>query len=209
MLHQAMLALHKSSQSAVKLFSNVDLPRWDAAIAASERARPDLLSAHAGELAVRQSSVGKKAKRSVVLLRAGQLTWFKVKSADSAGGGAPTVVDLALATVKEDGDEAFSLWTPDHKHPVLFAADSTADRDLWLTAIRQQIADALADQHLDEEAAATTADSSATAAATSGASVQSHSSAVQSSHHNAAAESDSSSAPPSGDAVGNDACRRS
>jgi hypothetical protein len=109
----------------------------------------------AGELAVRQSSVGKKAKRSVVLLRAGQLTWFKVKSADSAGGGAPTVVDLALATVKEDGDEAFSLWTPDHKHPVLFAADSTADRDLWLTAIRQQIADALADQHLDEEAAAT------------------------------------------------------
>lgn len=199
-----MLALHKSSQSAVKLFSNVDLPRWDAAIAASERARPDLLSAHAGELAVRHSSAGKKAKRSVVLLRAGQLTWFKVKSADSAAGGAPTVVDLALATVKEDGDEAFSLWTPDHKFPVLFTADSNTDRDLWLAAIRQQIADALADQHLDEEAGtaatatssaatAATANAAATAAAVANVASAAPSASVQS--HHSAAESDSGSAP--------------
>jgi hypothetical protein len=149
LLLSAMYALQKSSQSASKLFSNLDLPRWDANVVAVERARPDLLSATAGELAVRLGPT-KKPKRMTVLLRAGHLLWCKAE----AGGAAatpPVSVSLALATVKEDTEhaDAFSLWTPDLKAPVVFVADSPAEREAWLANIRQHIADALAGQKLD------------------------------------------------------------
>lgn len=159
----SMQALQKAAASAIKLFSNLDLPRWDATVAAAERARPDLLLAHAGELGVRAAGAGnKKPKRMVVLLRAGQLVWFKPAHKSAASGEAepPAQVDLALATVKEDADhaEAFSLWTPDNRAPVVFVADSPAERELWLANIRQHIADALADQQLDTAADASVDD---------------------------------------------------
>jgi hypothetical protein len=149
LLLSAMYALQKSSQSGIKLFSNLDLPRWDANVVAVERARPDLLSATAGELAVRLGAT-KKPKRMTVLLRGGHLLWCKAESSGAATVP-PVSVSLALATVKEDTEhaDAFSLWTPDLKAPVVFVADSPAERETWLATIRQHIADALAGQKLD------------------------------------------------------------
>ena len=78
------------------------------------------------------------------------------KVAESSGAATvpPVSVSLALATVKEDTEhaDAFSLWTPDLKAPVVFVVFANTASDISFLAITKCIAIEIHDEFNCREA---------------------------------------------------------